>query len=69
MSGTRYPEFGMDEEEQRLTGLSCGYFCHSKLEEPYDGIPPGTTFEDLANDWTYPECGVRKGNFERTYPL
>ena len=52
-----------------MTGLSCGYFYHSKLEEPYDGIPPGTTFEDLANDWTYPECGVRKGNFERTYPL
>ena len=68
MSGTRYPEFGMDEEEQRLTGLSCGYFCHSKLEEPYDGIPPGTPFEDLPDGWGRPEIGVHKGNFARTDP-
>ena len=61
-------KFGIGEEEQRLTGLSCGYFCHSKLEEPYDGIPPGTTFEDLPNDWTCPECGVHKGNIARSDP-
>jgi rubredoxin len=28
------------------------------------GIPAGTAFEDLPADWTCPECGAMKADFE-----
>ena len=68
MNGTNYDEFGMVEAEQRLTCLSCSYVYHSKLEEPYDWVPPRTPFEDLPDDWSCPEYGVHKVNFARTDP-
>ena len=48
--------------------LSCGYVYHSKVEKPYAAILPGTTLEDLPNDWNCPLCSVHKGNFARTDP-
>ena len=29
------------------------------------GIEPGTSFEDLPDDWVCPECGVGKEDFSR----
>ena len=31
--------------------------------DPDNGIPPGTPFEDLPDDWVCPECGVGKDQF------
>ena len=31
----------------------------------YNGIAPGTKFEDLPADWTCPLCGVGKEDFEK----
>ncbi|TAM09192.1 MAG: rubredoxin [Nevskiaceae bacterium] len=28
-----------------------------------EGIPPGTKFEDLPEDWTCPDCGAAKSEF------
>ena len=28
------------------------------------GVPPGTAFEDLPDDWICPLCGVSKDLFE-----
>ncbi|MGO9388241.1 MAG: rubredoxin, partial [Methanobacterium sp.] len=32
--------------------------------DPDNGVPPGTAFEDLPDDWICPLCGVRKDLFE-----
>jgi rubredoxin len=31
--------------------------------DPDNGVPPGTAFEDVPNDWVCPECGVAKDEF------
>jgi rubredoxin len=35
-----------------------------KLGMPYDGISPGTPWEQVPMNWTCPECGARKEDFE-----
>ncbi len=32
--------------------------------DPASGIAPGTAFEDLPEDWTCPDCGAMKADFE-----
>ena len=32
---------------------------------PENGIEPGTSFEDLPDDWVCPLCGVGKDEFEK----
>ena len=43
----------------------CGYIYDPELGDPESEIEPGTLFEDLANDWVCPVCGVSKDEFER----
>jgi len=44
--------------------LSCGYLYEEEKGVPEEGIAPGTRWEDVPTDWTCPECGARKENFE-----
>ena len=44
--------------------LTCGYVYDEALGEPDDGIPPGTRWEDVPDDWTCPECGTPKSDFD-----
>jgi rubredoxin len=41
----------------------CGYIYDPAKGDPENGIPPGTAFEKLPEDWTCPECGVPKTQF------
>lgn len=41
----------------------CGYVYSPELGDPESGIPPGTSFDDLPDDWVCPECGVGKEFF------
>ena len=43
----------------------CGYVYDSQAGDPDNGVNPGTTFEDVADDWVCPECGVGKDMFEK----
>lgn len=43
----------------------CGYIYDPKIGDPDNGIPSGTRFEDLPQDWVCPECGVGKDMFEK----
>ena len=43
----------------------CGYIYDPAAGDPTVGIAPGTSFEDLPDDWVCPECGADKGSFER----
>ena len=42
----------------------CGLIYDEKEGWPEDGIAPGTKWEDVPDDWTCPDCGVGKDDFE-----
>lgn len=43
----------------------CGYVYDPDVGDPSQDVPPGTAFEDLPDDWTCPDCGAEKSDFER----
>jgi len=52
---------GKNMQKYRCT--ICG-FVYDPLEgDPPAGIPPGTAFEDIPDNWTCPVCGVTKADF------
>jgi len=42
----------------------CNYEYDPAEGDPDSGIPPGTPFEDLPDDWECPICGATKEDFE-----
>jgi rubredoxin-NAD+ reductase len=45
----------------------CAYCAHvydEVLGDVESGIPPGTLFEDLPEDWCCIECGAIKSDFQ-----
>ena len=36
----------------------------ASITAPDEGIAPGTRWEDVPINWTCPECGARKEDFE-----
>jgi rubredoxin len=42
----------------------CGYVYDPEQGDPDGGIEPGTSFEDLPEDWVCPVCGAAKEEFE-----
>ena len=42
---------------------SCGFIYDPAEGDPDGGIPPGTNFEDIPDDWFCPVCGARKRDF------
>jgi flavin reductase (DIM6/NTAB) family NADH-FMN oxidoreductase RutF/rubredoxin len=43
----------------------CGYIYDPEKGDPEGGIPPGTPFEKLPEDWVCPVCGASKDEFEK----
>ena len=44
--------------------LICGWIYDEAVGAPDEGIPPGTLWEDVPPNWTCPECGARREDFE-----
>lgn len=44
--------------------IVCGYIYHEAEGDPEHGIAPGTAWEDVPEDWSCPECGVSKADFD-----
>ena len=44
--------------------LICGWIYNEADGDPEHGIAPGTAWADVAMNWTCPECGARKEDFE-----
>ncbi len=44
--------------------VPCGYVYDPAVGDPDGDIKPGTSFEDLPDDWECPICGVGKDEFE-----
>ncbi len=42
----------------------CGYIYDPAAGDPENGVEPGTSFEELPDDWVCPECGAEKDQFE-----
>ena len=46
--------------------LICGWVYDEEAGLPDEGIAPGTLWKDVPMNWTCPECGARKEDFEMT---
>ncbi|MEK6771208.1 MAG: rubredoxin [Pseudomonadota bacterium] len=42
----------------------CGFVYEEEKGRPEDGIPPGTRWEAVPENWKCPECGATKSDFE-----
>lgn len=42
----------------------CNHTYDPAEGDPDNGIPPGTPFESLPEDWMCPDCGALKADFE-----
>ena len=42
----------------------CGYVYDPEVGDPDSGVNPGTSFEQLPDNWVCPVCGVEKTEFE-----
>ena len=43
----------------------CGYVYDPAVGDPDNGIDPGTSFDQLPEDWVCPLCGVGKDMFSK----
>lgn len=51
----------MDKYECKI----CGYIYDPENGDPDSGVAPGTSFEDLPDDWVCPVCGAGKEDFQK----
>jgi len=49
---------------QKWVCTICQYIYDPAEGDPDNGIPTGTTFEQLPPDWSCPICGAGKDAFE-----
>lgn len=47
----------------RYVCSGCFYTYFPEEGLPENGIPPGTPFKDLPDDWVCPDCGLPKDDF------
>ena len=45
--------------------LTCGFIYDEVKGIPEEGLSAGTRWNDIPPNWTCPECGARKEDFER----
>lgn len=44
--------------------LICGWIYDEATGDPENGVSAGTAWADISINWTCPECGARKEDFE-----
>lgn len=47
---------------------ACGYIYNEADGDPDGGLPPGTRYTDIPDDWACPLCGVTKADFRPYTP-
>jgi rubredoxin len=53
-----------EEAFRKYECIVCGLIYDEAAGVPDEGIPPGTRWEDVPEDWLCPDCGVGKEDFE-----
>ena len=43
---------------------TCGYIYDEAVGAPDEGLAPGTRWSDVPDDWTCPDCGTAKSDFD-----
>lgn len=43
----------------------CGYIYNPEAGDTEHGVNPGTSFENLPDEWTCPVCGAAKDQFDK----
>lgn len=43
----------------------CGYVYDPETGDPDNDVKPGTSFEDIPENWQCPICGVEKKEFTK----
>ncbi len=49
---------------QKMRCIVCNYVYDPAEGDPDNGVPPGTPFESLPDEWVCPLCGAGKDEFE-----
>ncbi len=44
--------------------MVCGFIYDEELGLPDEGVAPGTRWDEIPEDWSCPDCGVSKEDFE-----
>jgi rubredoxin len=44
--------------------IVCGYVYDEAKGAPEEGLAPGTLWKDVPEDWSCPDCGTFKSDFE-----
>jgi len=44
--------------------MVCAFIYDEELGLPEEGIAPGTRWDEIPEDWSCPDCGVSKEDFE-----
>ena len=52
------------ESMKRYRCTICAHIYDPAEGDPDTGVAPGTAFESLPADWSCPECGASKADFE-----
>ena len=61
---TGFAIFMKGDDMRKYICTNCGYIYDPEAGDPENGIPPGTPFEDLPDDWVCPVCYVSKDRFD-----
>ena len=52
------------KSQMKYACIICGYTYDEDEGDTENGIEPGTLWDDLPDDFSCPECGVKKEEFE-----
>ena len=55
-------------ETKRWICDTCGWVYDPEEGDPDGGLPAGTPFEEIPDDWQCPVCGARKKDFREMEP-
>ncbi len=55
----------MSKRYKKYVCVICGYVYSEASGDPDNGIPPGTRYEDLPDDWLCPDCLLEKKVFKQ----
>ena len=54
----------MSDDFKKWECVICGFIYDEAEGLPDDGIPAGTRWEDIPDDWECPDCGISKTDFD-----
>ena len=59
-----FPESRDGRPWRQFICRACGFVYDEEHGDPDGGLPPGTRYEDIPDDWVCPECMASKADYE-----